>query len=138
MTEARVLSIRQPYAELIVSGTKRVENRSWSTKYRGLVLIHAARQTATHGAHLHPDTPRLARRGIVGVAELVDVVSGSDDPWFSGPFGLVLENARRVPFASWRGTLALVAVPPDDVALLLKGKHPAQVTTRGASEGLFG
>ena len=35
------LSIRQPYAWLIVNGFKPVENRTWPTRFRGRILIHA-------------------------------------------------------------------------------------------------
>ena len=38
----KALSIRQPWAWLIVHGSKRVENRSRRTHYRGPVLIHAS------------------------------------------------------------------------------------------------
>jgi hypothetical protein len=38
----KTLSIRQPYASLICRGIKKVENRSWETKYRGKLLIHAS------------------------------------------------------------------------------------------------
>lgn len=38
----KVLSILQPWASLIVMGPKRIETRSWATKYRGPLLIHAS------------------------------------------------------------------------------------------------
>jgi|ERR1700687_42153 len=38
----KMISIRQPWASLIVSGAKDVENRTWPTRYRGTVLIHAS------------------------------------------------------------------------------------------------
>jgi len=37
------LSLTQPWATLIAIGAKRIETRSWSTKYRGLMAIHAAK-----------------------------------------------------------------------------------------------
>jgi hypothetical protein len=37
------LSVCQPFASLIISGEKRVENRRWSTSYRGPLLIHAGK-----------------------------------------------------------------------------------------------
>jgi len=37
----KILSICQPWAHAIVFMTKRIENRSWSTPYRGPLLIHA-------------------------------------------------------------------------------------------------
>jgi hypothetical protein len=38
----KTLSIRQPYASLVCKGIKTVENRSWDTKYRGKLFIHAS------------------------------------------------------------------------------------------------
>lgn len=38
----RVLSIKQPWASMIVRGAKRFEVRSWKTDYRGPLLIHAS------------------------------------------------------------------------------------------------
>lgn len=38
----KALTVRQPWASLIATGVKRVETRSWSTKHRGLLAIHAA------------------------------------------------------------------------------------------------
>ena len=38
----KAITIKQPYANLIVDGIKDIENRSWATKYRGRILIHAA------------------------------------------------------------------------------------------------
>lgn len=40
----KALSLWQPWASLIVNGSKSVETRSWSTSYRGPLLIHAAKQ----------------------------------------------------------------------------------------------
>ena len=105
---AKALSIMQPWAHLVVNGIKQVENRTWTTDYRGLVLIHAS---ATYAREAHRDLRRmkvpipdvLPRGALVGFAELVDVVTDSLDPFFSGPYGFVLRNAqalkRPVPMA---------------------------------------
>ncbi len=37
----KVLTIKQPFASLIASGYKKYEFRSWKTKYRGELYIHA-------------------------------------------------------------------------------------------------
>ena len=37
----KVLTIRQPWASLIINGYKKYEFRSWKTNYRGKLLIHA-------------------------------------------------------------------------------------------------
>ena len=41
-TITRCLSVRRPWANLIVSGYKPLENRSWPTDYRGRIAIHAS------------------------------------------------------------------------------------------------
>jgi hypothetical protein len=42
----KAITIKQPWAWLICSGVKDIENRSWPTKYRGRVLIHASAKPA--------------------------------------------------------------------------------------------
>lgn len=43
MNIIKVLSIKEPYASLIVSGVKKIETRSWKTNYRGELFIHASK-----------------------------------------------------------------------------------------------
>jgi hypothetical protein len=125
----KALSIRQPWAHLIVHEGKTIENRSWSTRYRGPVLIHAAKGMTDEefrDAMKFVDTVfptesivKLARRarasnaprgGIIGRATLVDVVSQSDSPWFFGPFGFVLEDIQPLPFRPCKGALGFFEV----------------------------
>lgn len=40
---AKCLSLRQPYAELIVSGRKTIEIRKWNTRFRGEFLVDASK-----------------------------------------------------------------------------------------------
>jgi hypothetical protein len=96
---AKAISVMQPWAHLIVAGVKRIENRSWTTDYRGLVLIHAsatfAREAYRDLRRLNVNIPDVLPRGaLIGFAELVDVVTESPDLFFSGPFGFVLRNAQ--------------------------------------------
>lgn len=39
----RVLTIKQPWASLIINSYKKYEFRSWKTNYRGKILIHAGK-----------------------------------------------------------------------------------------------
>lgn len=39
----KVISIKQPWASLIINGYKKYEFRTWKTKYRGEILIHASK-----------------------------------------------------------------------------------------------
>ncbi|MBI4446675.1 MAG: ASCH domain-containing protein [Acidobacteria bacterium] len=38
----RAISVRQPWAELLISGRKSIEIRSWAHEYRGGTWLHAA------------------------------------------------------------------------------------------------
>lgn len=128
----KVLSIRQPWAWLIVNGLKDIENRSWPTKFRGPVLIHASKgmTRAEYSAACNfafwafggclPDQGQripafhdLDRGGIVGVAEIVDCVTQSSSPWFMGEHGFVLRDARPLPFTPLRGALGFFNAPAD-------------------------
>ena len=73
MLPARALSVRQPWAELILAGRKRFELRSWRTHYRGPILIHAGLRVdseAVVSAGLQEKA--LETGALIGVAELVD------------------------------------------------------------------
>ncbi|GAA4743005.1 ASCH domain-containing protein [Flavisolibacter ginsenosidimutans] len=41
-TEAKALSLLQPWASLVVTGIKKIETRSWQTAYRGTLFVHAS------------------------------------------------------------------------------------------------
>ena len=111
------LSIRQPWAWAILHAGKDIENREWSTRFRGPVCIHAAKGCTWSewddalfflmgrmGAN-PPFRSDVPKGGIVGVAEIVDCVDRSASPWFFGRYGFVLQNARPVEFIPVRGAL---------------------------------
>jgi hypothetical protein len=115
------LSIRQPWAWLILRGDKPIENRCWATKFRGRFLIHAAKGMTKaeyedafdfacycgfdiHRAPSFRDFDGM-RGGIVGVANLVDCVTSSDSPWFVGEHGFVLADVQTIPFIPCKGAL---------------------------------
>ncbi len=39
----KVITVKQPFASLIAEGLKEYEFRTWRTKYRGKILIHAGK-----------------------------------------------------------------------------------------------
>ncbi|QDU22496.1 ASCH domain-containing protein [Urbifossiella limnaea] len=133
MSNAFALSVKQPWAALLVAGVKLVEVRTWATRRRGRVLIHAG---------LVPDdrpqaweqvtTPELEeaarqRGGIVGEAELVgcrtydsadafaaDAGRHLNDPgWFAPPrlHGFEFRAARPLPFRRLPGFTMFFRVP---------------------------
>jgi len=92
----RAISIRQPWAELIVRGEKDVENRSWRTRHRGPLLIHAG-VVADRASYVKHGVPRDVPRGaIVGVVELVEVTQTRASGWhLEGQWGWYLARAKR-------------------------------------------
>lgn len=118
----RALSVQQPWAWAIVNGHKPVENRGWSTGYRGELLIHAGKTFDLEGygwllrsgllEHV-PTRAELDLGGIVGQTRIIDCVDQMDSPWFFGPFGFVLDPSasRPLPFRPLRGHLGFFDVP---------------------------
>jgi hypothetical protein len=114
------LTIKQPWATLIVTGQKDLENRSWPTSFRGPVLIHASKRKDDDELHAFMDLaeargiPRgkgnttwgnCPSGGVIGMAEIVGCVDRSDSPWFVGDWGFLIVNARPLPFFACKGAL---------------------------------
>lgn len=110
------LSIRQPWAWAIIHAGKDIENRTWGATLRGPICIHAARGCSHEEweaaslfihqlGHIPPMRDDMPFGGIVGVVDIVDSVSQSRSPWFFGPKGFALRNARPVDFIPVRGAL---------------------------------
>ena len=73
-TDARALSIRQFWAELILRRRKPIEIRTWTRKYRGPLLIHASGGwNATAARELGVGKKSVTQRAFVGIAWLDDV-----------------------------------------------------------------
>lgn len=122
----KALSILQPWAWLIVRGLKDIENRSWKPwnpglKFRGQFLVHAGKgfdkdfdwlmaEDLLQAPMPAPSFFDNLRGGIVGTAEITGIVAASDSPWFFGPIGLTIANARPLPFMPLRGQLGFFDV----------------------------
>lgn len=61
----KVISIKQPWATLITLGEKRFETRSWATKHRGPLAIHASKKIDKEACKYLPITSTLNKHGIV-------------------------------------------------------------------------
>ncbi len=81
----KALSLTQPWAELVVLGEKQYETRSWSTKVRGRIAIHASKAFPKSAKDLTEEDPyfvtalgkypiiRVALGAIVGTVEIVEI-----------------------------------------------------------------
>lgn len=117
----KALTVCQPYAELIASGKKVVENRTWATNYRGLLAIHAGKSRAwlldddalTYPEMVYGAVVAIARlRGCVRLEDLPLDLRGHD--YAEGPWCWILQDVRRLTVAiSWRGAQGLWDLPDD-------------------------
>lgn len=157
----KAITLWQPYATLVALGVKTIETRSWSTDYRGDLLIHAARRWDRDTA----DTCRLAGGVIryeglgalpwretigraVAVARLVGVervpwtgwspgreAPALDFEWGDlspGRYAWRLDRVRAVlPPIAWRGAQGLWTVPDELKALVCEATSPAATPGEG-------
>jgi len=93
----KAISIKQPWAYLLASGIKDIENRSWKTNYRGTVLIHTGAKymkminpnnifTNEQWNYLSDTQKRLVMSSlptsaIIGSMEIVDCVKNNNSIW---------------------------------------------------------
>ncbi len=126
------ISVKQPWAALLVAGVKSVEVRTWTTHTRGPVLIHASKteDQRPDGWALvtTPELKTLAalRGGVIGVADLTACVRyrtaeafaratdahRNNPDWFkpTGLFGFVFQNPRVIAYHACPGRTLFFAV----------------------------
>lgn len=130
----KTLSIRQPWAFLIIEGLKDIENRTWQTNYRGELLIHTGKTfdfnaldylynqgmvdlCTTIVKHFKirrnlnqkiycADTSEMG--GIIGKVNLDEIVTNSKSKWADkGCFHWKLSGAKPIEFIPCAGKLLL-------------------------------
>lgn len=137
----KALSLTQPWATLVVTGEKRIETRSWSTRHEGVIAIHAAKSfprlaqeicvnedvfneaLRRHGYLFPSDLPTGA---IIGTARLIGCRRTEDisaqlstqelefGDYHEGRFAWFLSDWIAIPETiPCRGALGLWTVPPD-------------------------
>jgi hypothetical protein len=133
----KALTICEPYATLIARGAKRVENRTWSTPYRGPLYIHAGKnrnwlsldETKTVDVSYNIPVAQMSFGAVIAIATLVDCVHLDTVspaillkyPWLtlhehtSGPWCFILDKVSCIGPWPWRGAQGLFDI--DDEAL---------------------
>lgn len=85
----KVLSIREPWASIIINGYKKYEFRSWKTNYRGKIFIHASKNIEKDNIKRFEKLNINYSPGfIIGEAEIVDCIPVSSE--FEN--SLIIEN----------------------------------------------
>lgn len=118
------LSIRQPWLWAIVHAGKRCENRTWSTKYRGPVFLHAAKGMkreeyqsfaywwqhefpGRRPLQTYPALPamdQLERGGILARANIIDCIRSQH----AMPFGITRAQADSFIVPWWQGPVGII------------------------------
>ncbi len=71
----KALTIKEPWATLIIDGYKHYEFRSWKTNYRGKILIHAGLSLEKDMLERFKNYPIQCSKGmIIGEATLIDCI----------------------------------------------------------------
>ena len=97
MNKMKTITVKQPWASLIVEGIKDIENRTWKTNLRGRVLIHAgmSKTTGLIVRYLNTEQHKAFRErfgfsgldflepkgAIIGSVEIVDCVEYHKSIW---------------------------------------------------------
>lgn len=127
MEKYKVLSVRQPYASLLVNGIKDVENRSRYCRYRGTLLIHAStkehevlKTLRKQNKFSSVDIDTMVQMDevdendlygcIIGSVEVVDCVVDSKSEWaMKGCYHIVCKNEMKFehPIRNVKGKLGI-------------------------------
>lgn len=134
----KCLSIKQPWASLIVMGLKDIENRNWKTTYRGPLLIHASKTYDLEGEMWLQSQPaykeecltlikegyllpcRFPRGLIIGCVDMIECFAAHPSKWFWGEYGFIFINPRKFSaYLPYHGFPGLFDVPDKIVEGLL-------------------
>jgi hypothetical protein len=135
----KAISLKQPWAWLMVNGFKDIENRDRRTNFRGTILVHAGKSidedcyafvhmTFPAIRRLMPLVRDLPRGGIVGQFDIIDCVDNSLSPWFFGPWGYVVRDPKPLSLVACRGS---ITIPFDVPSWTLTPQGPAIGYTQG-------
>ncbi len=127
--KVKALTIWQPWASLIAAGIKQYETRGWTTSYRGLIAIHAAKRTVDTQPRQLLREPRdiaklpqeLPLGAVVALARLVDVVPS--EQLMARPGFADSQERRLGDFSPGRYGWKLEIVEVYDPPLSAKGKQ---------------
>ncbi len=111
----KALSIRQPFASLIIEGLKDREHRTWNTKFRGRFIVHASK---------NPDIKFMEEYGFKKTAFTYGVILGTvelydTEDYGNGIKGLLLRSPTKLSRPiEYKGQLSFFDIP---IQILEKG-----------------
>ena len=124
----KAISVRQPWADLILKGKKTIDLRTNKVQYRGPLVIHASQIIEKEACERFDiDSDKLTTGAVIGVVELVDVMEMGEEgyqqmreghlnhrKYKEGLFGWRFANPKILPVPfSYKGKHGLFNVPED-------------------------
>ena len=94
----KALTIWQPYAQAIALGLKKFETRSWATKYRGPLAIHASIKPLTNEAKFlakQYSINNFTQGAVILIADLTDCILMTQD-------FIKSQNQAELDFGLWQ------------------------------------
>jgi hypothetical protein len=129
MEPLKVVAIQQPWAWAVCAGGKTVENRTWKTAHRGLLIIQAsASKQRVQELIKRADSGSKAVAALdfeygalIGAIEVLDCVPYGahleSDPWAAGPYCWTLSKPhlfeKPIPY---KGKINIYALPDEMAA----------------------
>ena len=108
----KAITVKLPWAWLLIHSTKDIENRNWFNKHKGKTAIHCSK-TIERGEYeaakqfiqengLEVQIPSIEALKplagkIIGTVEIVGCVNQSESCWFVGRFGFVCRSPKSLP-----------------------------------------
>ena len=111
----KALSLKQPWANWIIDGTKTIETRKWNTKFKGRFLIHASKSI---DKSVEGETE--PRGCLIGIAYLAGIIKYTNDldferdyeyhrvPWHPDKYpiyGYILTDVKAIKPIPFKGML---------------------------------
>ena len=127
----KALSIKQPWASLISHGDKRIETRTWSTGYRGDILLVSSKRPDEAGMKFFSfDKGKFLYGKALCIAELVEcrIMLLSDEKaarcsFVVDTYAWVLGNIRVIDPFEVKGQLGIYEVELPESCILKKIKE---------------
>lgn len=115
----KAISLKQPWANLIADGEKTIETRTWSTNYRGPLLIVSSKRPP-----IQPAGCVVALVDLVGCRPMThyDVEAARCD-LYDGAVAWILARIRKVQPIPVRGSLGIYDLPYSASDLKVVDEH---------------
>lgn len=127
----KAITIKEPWASLIVDGHKTIETRHWSTGFRGWLAVHTSKAADTEACHwlLEKDLTKrpplgYTHQAVIGAMRVVDcralTADDEDAAWCecAGLYGMIVDAAVRIEPVQIRGSLGLWELLPEAAAVV--------------------